>query len=121
MTEHLLDGLALHFGRLEQRPPFCTYAVNTAVFVIAVRVTDVVLHVADQRVVPIGDVQGAVSADLDIRRTEVGISRNDDRLDLDGGNVGAVILYLVLQDALEADDIANQEVAVIAFGKVAAG
>ena len=42
-------------------------AVDAAVFVVAVRVTRVVLHVADQRVVPVNEVERTVRRELQVK------------------------------------------------------
>ena len=88
---------------------------------IPVRVAHVVLHVSDQDVAPVGDIQGTVAPDLDVGRTEVGVRGDEDRLDLFCGDVGPVEADLVLQDALEPDRVADQEVAVGVLGKVRTG
>ena len=50
-----------------------------------------------------------------------GSRRGEDRLDLGAGEAGALVLDLVLEDALEADDVGDQQVALEFLGEVAAG
>ena len=71
------DGLAVDGDGLLQLAAFGGHAVNAAVFVVAVRIADVVLHVADDDVVPVGDVKGAVFAEDGITGAEVFVATHD--------------------------------------------
>ena len=59
--------------------------------VVAVRIAEVVLHVADQRIEPVADVQRAVGAELEIDRAEVRVARLQQRIDRIGGEAGACL------------------------------
>ena len=114
------DRLSLEPHRLDERTVLGGHPVDPAVGVVAVRVAHVVLHVADDGVGPVGDVQGAVGTDLQVGGAEIGIARHDDRLDLPGRDLGAVVLHLVLEHAEEADRVADQEVAPVLLREMAA-
>ena len=64
-VEESLDRLFGDLDRLEQRPGGIGDAVDAAMALIPARIAQVVLHVADDRVLPIEEVDGAVRADLD--------------------------------------------------------
>jgi hypothetical protein len=104
------DRLAIHH-----------HPVDAAVDPVAAGVAEVVLHVPDDRVLPVGEVDRAVGTEFEIGRTEVRIARGDDRLDLDGFGVAAIpLLELVLEDSLEADHVADEEVPWSFGGEVGA-
>ena len=88
---------------------------------VPVRVPHVVLHVPDDRVGPIGDIERTVATDLDVGRAEVWIARDEDRLDFLGGDIRSVVFDFMLENTEEADAIADQEVALILFREQAAG
>ncbi len=88
--------------------------------VIAVRVAHVVLHVSDQHIAPVRNVQCPIASDLDISRSEVGVGRDEDRFDFGRSDICSGELHGVLQHALESDRVADQEVAIGGFGEVSA-
>src|SRR5262245_45104081 len=67
---------------------------------------------ADDRVVPIGEVQRAVGGHLQVGGTEVWIAGIDDWLLLDRREARAVIGDLVAENALKADDVGYEQVAL---------
>ena len=69
------DRLAVDLGGLSSGRPSIRDAVDAAVLVVAVGVAQVVLHVADDRVVPVGEVDRAVRTDVDAGGAEVRIAR----------------------------------------------
>src|SRR5262249_55603118 len=76
---------------------------------------------ADDGVVPVDEPDSAVGSDLQVRRPKIRIAGVDNRLALDGGEAAALVLHFVLQDALEADDVGDQQIALIFLGEMAAG
>ena len=115
-----LDRLALDPRPLVQGPALRRDAPDAAVDRIAPRVPQRVLHVSDQRIEPVGDVERPVEPEFDRNRPEVRIRRHQQRFGLHGDEPGAVLPYLVLLDALEADRVRHQEIALGIVGKVAA-
>ena len=83
--------------------------------VISVRVSHVVLHMPDDGILPVGDIKGTIASDFDIAGSEIRVARNDDWLDFLTGDVGAVVLDLVLQNPQKADAVADQEIALVLF------
>ena len=63
-----IDRLPRDLCRLEQRPSGIRHPVHASVRVVARRVAQVVLHVTDERVVPIKKVQRPVRSDLGVDR-----------------------------------------------------
>ena len=60
--------------------------------VVSAGVAEVVLHVADDRVLPVGEVDGSVGADLDVAGAEVRVGREHDRFDFGGSEGGAGVI-----------------------------
>ena len=79
------------------------------------------LHVPDQRIEPIDQVQGPFGSELDVDRAEVAIGRLQQRLDRIGGKARPVFADLILQHPLKADAVVEQVIALYVVGKVAAG
>ena len=136
------DRLAVDGDGLLQFATLGRHAVDAAVLVVAVRVAHVVLHVADDDVVPVGDVERAVFAEDGVARAEVFVAAHEQaagfvlgdgaiglgdldaelgagRLAPDAGLV-RVAGQVVVLDAEEADDVADQEVALHVLGEVRA-
>ena len=90
-------------------------------FVVSVRVTHVVLHVSDQSVGPVGNVEGTVGTDFDICWAKVRVFRIQNRSHGCRSNVCSVVVDFVLQDSEKSDAVANQEIVLVAIRKVAAG
>ena len=67
--------------RLEERTARVRHPVDATVVVVAGRVPEVVLHVADDGVVPVREVQRAIGSDLRVNRPEVLVGGREDRLD----------------------------------------
>src|SRR5262249_6998217 len=84
-------------------------------------VAQVVLHVANDRVLPVEKINGPVRSDADIRRSKVRIGREHDRLDFLADKARILVLDLVLEDALEADNVGYQQIALHFIGKMPAG
>ena len=84
-VEQLFDRLAGDARRSFQRAAGVRHAVHAAVDAIAIGIPQVVLHVADDRVVPVGEVDRPVGTDLEVGRAKVRIGRVEDRLLLGGG------------------------------------
>ena len=84
-------------------------------------IANVVLKVADDRIVPVEEVDRAIRPDIDIRRTKVRIGREHDRLQLGTDEAGAFVIEFVLQDALESDHVGHQQIALVVLGEVPAG
>ena len=118
---YFLNRFPLELYRLERRFAFRRDTVDTAMLSVPVRVPHVVLHVPDDRVGPIGDIERTVATDLDVGRAEVWIARDEDRLDFLGGDIRSVVFDFMLENTEEADAIADQEVALVLFREQAAG
>ena len=78
------------------------------------------LHVADNRVLPIQHIDRTIRSDFDIYGAEIGVARFDNRLDFFAQKSGTVIFNFVLQDSLETDHIDDQVIALQRFGKMLA-
>ena len=71
------DGLAVDGDGFLQLATFGGHAVNAAVFVVAVGVAHVVLHVADDDVVPVGDVKSTIFTEDRIAGAEVFVAAHE--------------------------------------------
>ena len=116
-TCHRLAGDLRQLGRL---PAFVAQSVDAAVFAVAVRVAQVVLHVADDRVLPVGNVQGSVRPHLGIYRAEVRISAQQHRLEFAAPECCSVVFDLVPEHALHTDAVRHGQRATVVFREVAA-
>ena len=126
--EQLRHARAGDVRLVDQRPLLVDDPPDPPVLDVAVRVAERVLHVADQRVVPVDDVEGAVGAEFEVDRPEVLVGRLRGRVDrleerLDGRRLepGAVLLDAIAEDAVEADHIVEQIIALRLIREVPAG
>ena len=73
---------------------------------VAVRVADVVLHVADDDVLPVGNIESSVVTDLKVGRAHVAIAGDKQVIRLSPPNIALVIvLERVLLDPEESDSV----------------
>ena len=89
------------------------HAVNATMFVVTVWVSHVVLHVADQHVVPVSNIQRAVATNFDVAWPEVLIRRQQDWINLFRTDVGSIVGHFMLQDTQHTNDVANQKVTFV--------
>ena len=136
------DGLTVDGDGFLQFAAFGGHAVDAAVFVVAIWVAYVVLHVADDDVVPVGDVERAIFAEDGIAGAEILVAAHEQAAGFVLGDsaVGLRDLHgefrtgrfapdagffrvtgqVVVLDAEEADDVADEEVALHVLGEVRA-
>ena len=119
VREQFGDGGAGDLGGLDQRPPGVGDAVDAAVLMVAVRVARVVLHVPDQRVVPIEEVERTIGRELQVHRAEVAVGGTEQVAIGLAHEACAVVALRPEADAQEADRIARHEVALVRVGEVA--
>ena len=79
------------------------------------------LHVANEGIMPIKEIECAIASYFDIDGTEIEVRGNDDGLDFLTGEIGTIFVDLVLKNPEEADRIANEEVSAVFRGKVRTG
>ena len=115
------DGLALDLGGLHERTPLVGNAIDAPVLVAAVRVTQMVLHVTDDRLMPIGEVNRAIRARANANRAEVRIGGRNQILQRFTLQARAILGDLDPEHALEGNHVQVQEVALKLLGEVAAG
>ena len=73
---------------------------------IAVRVADVVLHVADDDILPVRNIQRTIVANLEVGRTQVAIFGDEQVVRLGAPDIALVIVFhRVLLDAKESDSV----------------
>ncbi len=107
-------------GPVDQRTTRVGDPPDPAVRVVAVRVADRVLHVANQRVEPVDHIQGPIGPELEGHRAEIRVGRAEQRLDGRPAEARAVLLDAVAEDALEADVVIEQVIPLRLVGEVAA-
>ena len=88
--------------------------------VVAIGVAERVLHVADQGVEPVDDVECSIGTELEGDRAEIGVGRLQKRLDRRAREARTVVLDPIPQDALKADVVIEEIVTLRVIGKVAA-
>ena len=96
-------------------------AVDAAVDVVAEWIAGAVLHVADEYVVPVDDVERAVGGELHVDGAEVAVGAGEQVVAVGAFVAGAVVGDLVLFGAEEADGVVDEDVALDVVGEVAAG
>ena len=111
----------MNAGRFYKRAVRVGDTVNAAVAMITEGITGAVLHVADEDVVPIRDIQGAIGGKFEIRGAVVTVFGNDEILAVLGGVARILIHDLVLFGAKEADGIVEKNVALHIVWEVTAG
>ena len=77
LFDYLAPRLAVDRHGRVQRAPLGGDAVDAAVRMVAVRVAHVVLHVADDDVVPVGDVKSAIFAEDGIAGAEILVAAHE--------------------------------------------
>ena len=115
------DRLAVDLLRRQKRAAFVGDAIDAAEAHGAVGVTEMVLQVADDRVVPVGEVEGAVGSGGDRGGTEVRVAGGNQILEGLTLQAGAFLVDLHAEDPLEADDVQVEEISLELVGEVAAG
>src|SRR5438552_1458848 len=79
-VEEPLDRLAGDLDGLEQRPAGIRDAVDAAMSLVPTWIAQVMLHVADDGILPVEEIHGAIRADLDSVRAEIRVGGINDRL-----------------------------------------
>ena len=110
---------------------FVDEAIDAAVGVVAVGVTDIVLHVTDDEVLPIGDVEGAIGTEDGVGGAEIFVIAFEEIVGWGAPDLAkaegfvaigeAFAVELVAFDAEVADGIEDEEILLELFGEVFAG
>src|SRR5439155_3002676 len=119
-VEEALDRLAGDLDRLEQRPAGIRDAVDAPMSLVPTWIAQMMLHVSDDGILPIEEIHGAVRADLDRVRAEIRVGGINDRLQFSAAVARALFADLVLENALEADHVGDEIVALEIVGKMSA-
>ena len=88
--------------------------------VVAAGVAEVVLHVPDDWILPVQNVQGTVAADFHVAGAEIAIGRVQDGFDFLREEASTLLFKLVLSHSLEPDHVSDQQIAAIGFREVLA-
>ena len=105
VLEEFREGAVVDFGGFDEGAAWVGNAVDTTVFVIAERVAGAVLHVADENVVPVAEVEGAIWPKLVIDGAEIAVGRFEEVVAMLGFVAGFGIKDLVLFEAKKADGV----------------
>ena len=89
--------------------------------VVAVGVARTVLHMSDQGVLPIHNIEGTVGCELEVGRTEIQVFGNDQILSEFGAESRVFVNHPVLLGSEEADVVVNQNVTLNFVREVPAG
>jgi hypothetical protein len=115
------DGSAVDFCWFEERAGRVGDAVDAAVDVVAERVAGVVLHVTDEDIVPVDQVERAIWGELEVDGAEVAVVGLEEVVAEFGFPAGAFVIDGVLFDAEEADGVAEEDVALDIVREVSGG
>src|SRR5262245_1387097 len=94
-----------------QTPPLRRHPPDPSVPAVAARVAEIDFAVVDDRVGPVGDVKGAVRAELDVDGAEIRLVAAEQVAHLAGDVAGAVLLDLEPHDAIRPE-VAGDHVAL---------
>ena len=95
-------------------------SIDATVQMVAAGVAEVVLHVADDRVLPVEHIQSAIAADFHIAWTKIAIRRVENRLHFLRKEACSLLFELVLSHSLEPDHVGDQQITPIRFRKMLA-
>jgi len=121
VCKEFLERGIVDFGGLNEGAAWIGDAVDAAVFVVAERIAGGVLHVADEDVVPVAEVEGAVGCELVVDGAEVTVGGGEEVVAVSGLVAGFGVEDLMLFEAEEADGVSEDDVALDFVGEVAAG
>ena len=88
--------------------------------VVPTGVPQIVLHVADDRVLPVEHIQGPIATNLHVAGTEVLIRRIQNGFHFFREEAGPLLLKLILGHSLKSDHVGDQQVAPVRFRKMRA-
>ena len=71
---------AVYPGSFRQRPPLIRDSINAAVVVVAIGIAQMMLHVADDRILPVRKINRAIWSHIDRHGTEIRIAGTDEVL-----------------------------------------
>src|SRR5947207_3348995 len=87
---------------------------------ITARIAQMVLHVPDDRVVPVKKIDRAIRTSVNSGRTKIRILGCDEILQCFAAQSGTFLAYLHAKNSLDADDVTVQKIMVEFVGKVPA-
>ena len=73
--EKFFNRLTSNRCRLDQFPAFMTNPIDTSMDAVTIGVTQVMLHVPDDGILPVSEIDRTIGCRFNVRRTEVGIRR----------------------------------------------
>ncbi len=110
--EQRVERRAGDLGRRQQRAVLVDDAPDATVRMVSVRLAQIVLQVADQRIVPVDDVQRTVGTELQIHGPKVPVVARRPAVRSPGAQARAVFAKLVLQHHQVADHVVLEKVAL---------
>ena len=118
VVEQVGDGLAVDFDRLLEWFLLVDHAVDAAVFVVAAGVTEVVLEVANDDVVPVRDIEGAIFAEFDVSEAEIFVASHDEIFFKSSPDLAEAIVFrakafAVKLEVLEAEETNHVTVDIV--------
>ena len=114
-------GGSIDFRRLHQIAARIRDAVDAPVDVVAERIAGVVLHVPDEDVVPVDDIQRAVGREFEVAGAEIAVGGFQEIVAECRFVSGAVVRDGMLLYAEEADGVSDQYIALDLVGEMAGG
>ena len=118
--EERVDRCAGDDWRLHERTSGIGDAIDASVDVVAHRVAGAVLHMADEGVMPVGDVERTIRRELHGDRPEIAVGRLQEVLTEGQAEAGAILAHGVLLGTEEADGVVDQDVALDVIREMAA-
>ena len=121
VLEQLRQAGTGYFRRRHQRARRVGHPVNAAMVVVALRIAGVVLHVPDEGVVPVEEVQRAIWSELEVHRAEVRIAGADEVAGQGAGEPGSVFAHRAEVETQEPNAVAGHELTLPVFREMPGG
>ena len=119
--EQRFDGLTVDGRSWEQRPALVGDPVNPPMPVVPVGVPQMMLHVPDDRLVPVGKVNGAVRTGGDGDGTKIRIARFNQMFQRPAHQPGSFLGDIHPKNAAKPDDIQIEKIPLKLVGEMPAG
>ena len=112
------NGSAGHLGRFDQGPGWVSDAIDAPVVVVAVGVPSGMLHVTDQGIVPIDEVEGTVGGKFEVDGPKIGIGGINQILPQLTGKTFPVLHHGVLLDSEKSYGVVDEKISLDLIGEM---
>ena len=111
----------MNFCRLDQRAGRVGNAVDPAMLMISIGITGIVLHVSNQCILPIDDIERAIRCEFEVGGSKVQVLGNKKILSVFSSKSGVLIDDLMLLRSKLSDVVVNQNITLDFVREMPAG